>query len=54
LYADTEVPVPDAWGGFRLWPERFEFWQHREDRLHDRLLYMVEGDGRWRLQRLGP
>ena len=54
LYADTEVPVPDAWGGFRLLPSRFEFWQHREDRLHDRLLYTVGADLGWRLQRLGP
>ena len=54
LYADAEVPVPDAWGGFRLLPSRFEFWQHREDRLHDRLLYTVGADLGWRLQRLGP
>ncbi len=54
LYADTEVPVPEAWGGLRLLPDRFEFWQHRDDRLHDRLLYTVEDDVRWRLQRLGP
>jgi pyridoxamine 5'-phosphate oxidase len=54
LYADAEVPVPDAWGGFRLSPDRFEFWQHREDRLHDRLLYTVGDDVGWRLQRLGP
>jgi pyridoxamine 5'-phosphate oxidase len=54
LYDDIEVPVPDAWGGFRLSPERFEFWQHQEDRLHDRLLYTVEDDGGWRLERLAP
>jgi pyridoxamine 5'-phosphate oxidase len=54
LYADAEVPVPDDWGGFRLSPDRFEFWQHREDRLHDRLLYTVGDDAHWRLQRLGP
>ncbi len=54
LYADAEVPVPDAWGGFRLLPSRFEFWQHREDRLHDRLLYTVGADLGWRLQRLAP
>lgn len=53
-YAGAEVPVPDFWGGFRVVPERFEFWQHREDRLHDRLVY-TPGDGAcWRLQRLGP
>jgi pyridoxamine 5'-phosphate oxidase len=54
LYADAEVPVPDDWGGFRLLPSRFEFWQHREDRLHDRLLYTLGADLGWRLQRLGP
>jgi pyridoxamine 5'-phosphate oxidase len=54
LYDDVEVPAPDAWGGFRLSPERFEFWQHREDRLHDRLLYTVEDGGGWRLERLAP
>jgi pyridoxamine 5'-phosphate oxidase len=54
LYADAEVPVPDAWGGFRLLPSRFEFWQHREDRLHDRLLYTLGADLGFRLQRLGP
>ncbi len=54
LYADADIPVPDDWGGFRLSPKRFEFWQHREDRLHDRLLYTVGDDVPWRLQRLGP
>jgi pyridoxamine 5'-phosphate oxidase len=50
----AELPVPGAWGGYRLTPEVFEFWQHREDRLHDRLRYTAEGDGRWRLERLAP
>lgn len=53
-YADTELPVPDFWGGYRLTPECFEFWQHRDDRLHDRLLYTRDGAGGWRLQRLSP
>ncbi len=53
-YADVELPVPDFWGGYRLTPEGFEFWQHRDDRLHDRLLYTRDGPGRWRLQRLSP
>jgi pyridoxamine 5'-phosphate oxidase len=48
-----ELPVPDFWGGFRLLPEEFEFWQHREDRLHDRLRYRRE-DGGWRIERLAP
>jgi pyridoxamine 5'-phosphate oxidase len=52
-FAGRPVPRPDSWGGFRLRPERIEFWQNREDRLHDRLLYQPSGDG-WRLQRLQP
>lgn len=47
------VPRPPFWGGFRLVPERIEFWFGRADRLHDRLLYLREGDG-WRVERLFP
>ena len=39
----AELPVPDFWGGFRLVPNCFEFWQHREDRLHDRLSIRAPG-----------
>jgi pyridoxamine 5'-phosphate oxidase len=53
-YADHELPLPETWGGFRLVPARIEFWQHRENRLHDRLLYTRQPDGRWRLERLAP
>jgi len=49
----TEVPVPDRWGGYRVVPASIEFWQGREDRLHDRLRFTREGDG-WRLDRLMP
>ncbi len=52
-HGDSELPIPAAWGGFRVEPERFEFWQHRDDRLHDRLLYTPVADG-WRLERLAP
>jgi pyridoxamine 5'-phosphate oxidase len=48
-----EVPLPDAWGGYRLRPDAWEFWQHREDRLHDRLRYERDGGG-WRVVRLQP
>jgi pyridoxamine 5'-phosphate oxidase len=48
-----EVPLPRAWGGFRLAPESFEFWQHREDRLHDRLRYRLSQGG-WTIERLSP
>lgn len=50
----AELPVPENWGGFRLRPETFEFWQHREDRLHDRLRYTARPDARWLLERLAP
>ena len=46
-------PRPSAWGGFRLRPSVYEFWQHREDRLHDRLRYRRDG-GAWVVERLGP
>jgi pyridoxamine 5'-phosphate oxidase len=52
-HADGEVPRPEHWGGYRLRPEAYEFWQHREDRLHDRLRYRREADG-WMLERLSP
>jgi pyridoxamine 5'-phosphate oxidase len=48
-----DVPVPPFWGGFRLVPERIEFWQHRDDRLHDRFVYEREDEG-WRIRRLAP
>jgi pyridoxamine 5'-phosphate oxidase len=48
-----DVPIPDAWGGFRLRPDAYEFWQHRENRLHDRLRY-VHGDAGWTVERLSP
>jgi pyridoxamine 5'-phosphate oxidase len=52
-YRDSELPVPGDWGSYRVRPESYEFWQHREDRLHDRLRYLPAGDG-WRIERLGP
>jgi pyridoxamine 5'-phosphate oxidase len=48
-----EVALPPAWGGYRLSPEVYELWQHRQDRLHDRLRYRRDGE-RWRLERLAP
>jgi pyridoxamine 5'-phosphate oxidase len=52
-HADGDVPRPDWWGGYRLVPEAWEFWQHRADRLHDRFRYR-RADGRWVIERLFP
>jgi len=52
-YEGRDVPRPDFWGGYRLSPDRFEFWQHREDRLHDRVVYVAEGS-MWRRERQSP
>ncbi|KAL1874495.1 pyridoxamine-phosphate oxidase [Diaporthe australafricana] len=51
-----EIPVPEFWGGLRIVPERVEFWQGRESRLHDRFVYeKVDGEGeKWTLERLSP
>ncbi len=48
------VPRPPYWGGYRLIPEAIEFWQGREDRLHDRLRYRRTRNGRWLIERLAP
>lgn len=47
-------PLPPYWGGFRLAPQSFEFWQGRENRLHDRVLYTRESPTTWRIERLSP
>ena len=50
----AEPPVDDGWGGFRVSPSRWEFWQNRDDRLHDRLLYTPAAGGGWQIERLAP
>ncbi len=52
-YAEGAVPRPPFWGGFRVTPEAFEFWQGRRSRLHDRILYTRSGDA-WEISRLSP
>lgn len=53
-YEDREIPRPPFWGGYRVEPESIEFWQGRENRLHDRLFYTNPGGGEWVIQRLQP
>jgi pyridoxamine 5'-phosphate oxidase len=53
-YGAGEVPLSDSWGGYRLTPERFEFWQHRISRRHDRFVYTPNGSGGWEVERLAP
>ncbi len=56
-YPDQEVviPRPPDWGGYRLVPQVFEFWQGQSNRLHDRIVFSREtGDGEWSLKRLAP
>jgi len=52
-FSDGKVPLPDFWGGVRVKPSSFEFWQGRPNRLHDRLQYTPQGDA-WRIDRLAP
>jgi pyridoxamine 5'-phosphate oxidase len=51
---DGSVPRPPTWGGFRLVPAAWEFWQHRSSRLHDRFRYERKPSGAWRVERLFP
>ncbi|MDQ7017210.1 MAG: pyridoxamine 5'-phosphate oxidase [Gammaproteobacteria bacterium] len=52
-HPDGKVPRPERWGGYRLLPSSFEFWQGRENRLHDRFVYRWL-DNRWQIERLSP
>ena len=52
-HAGGDVPLPSFWGGYLVSPQKIELWQHREDRLHDRLRYRRAADG-WTMERLQP
>lgn len=54
LDSGAELVRPACWGGYRLVPQSFEFWQGRPDRAHDRLEYQLDGDGSWAIRRLYP
>lgn len=53
-YANREVPLPPFWGGYRVKPDTFEFWQARDSRLHDRFIYTGNETGSWSIERLAP
>lgn len=52
-FANGKIPLPNAWGGYRIIPNKFEFWQGRSNRLHDRFVYQKRGDT-WTINRLAP
>ena len=53
-FGEGRIPLPSFWGGFRVVPDAFEFWQGRPNRLHDRFSYTLADDGHWRIERLAP
>jgi len=53
-FSKGEVPMPDFWGGYRVIPQRIEFWQGGEHRLHDRFLYTIQAGGEWEISQLQP
>ena len=53
-FVNGEIPLPDQWGGYRVTPQSFEFWQGRPNRLHDRFKYTLQSDGSWAIARLMP
>ncbi|WP_036489473.1 pyridoxamine 5'-phosphate oxidase [Myxosarcina sp. GI1] len=54
-FRERKIPLPSAWGGYRVVPQSFEFWQGRPNRLHDRFLYSyIDAESTWKIQRLAP
>jgi pyridoxamine 5'-phosphate oxidase len=54
LFCEREIDCPEHWGGYRVKPERIEFWKSRVGRLHDRIVYELQPDGSWIISRLAP
>ncbi|MDZ4712916.1 MAG: pyridoxamine 5'-phosphate oxidase [bacterium] len=52
-YENKTIPLPDDWGGYRLIPDKFEFWQGRQNRMHDRIAY-TKINSEWKIERLAP
>ena len=53
-FSDGEIPLPDFWGGYRIIPKIFEFWQGRPNRLHDRFIYSKQSNELWEIDRIAP
>ena len=53
-FEGQEIPKPDFWGGFKVFPQEFEFWQGRPNRLHDRIYFSRENEKDWKINRLAP
>ena len=53
-FSDSEIPLPDFWGGYRIIPKTFEFWQGRPNRLHDRFIYSKQSKELWKIDRIAP
>ena len=53
-FGEGKIPLPSFWGGYRVVPSEIEFWQGRENRLHDRFMYTQQEDGGWAIERLAP
>ena len=53
-FSENEIPLPDFWGGYRIIPKNFEFWQGRPNRLHDRFIYSKQDNESWRIDRIAP
>jgi pyridoxamine 5'-phosphate oxidase len=53
-HSDERLPRPDSWGGYRVKPVMIEFWQGRQSRMHDRIVYQLQENGEWKIERLAP